>query len=307
MHFYCYFWIMNLEKHISTLLYHHDCVVIPEFGAFVGRRVNSVYQPETSVFSPPSKQLMFNPSLYKNDGILVQQIAIAEGLDFDSAREEIDSAVRFWKNHLSVNSRLTLQGLGSLTKDSNGSLSFEPEHPNFLLESYGLEDIHTKYILQKEEKKSSSAVLWKTAALIPVLIGGFLYFGKPQPVADFVNQQWSGFVSPMMNPNLKAAKATETAVNKVVEDTYVYAEKIEAKKVIHNYQVIAGSFKKMNEVDIMVESLHQKGFEQARYTQKKGSFYYVALQTFPTKDQAQEYVNKINNEIPGVWILSLND
>jgi len=298
---------MNLEKHIAALLYHHDCVVIPDFGAFVARKSNSAYQPETSLFIPPSKQLMFNPSLTKSDGLLIQQVSVGEEISFEKATEEVESAVRFWKNHLNINSSLNLEGLGSLVKGSDGLLNFEPNHPNFLLESFGLEKFNSKYILQTEERKGSSTVIWKTAALVPILIGGFLYFGKPQPVADFVNQQWSGFVSPMMNPNLKAVKAAESPARSVSENTYSFIGKKEAEKIIHDYQVIAGSFKRTDEADSFVGLLHQKGYADARFTQKRGSFNYVALQTFSTKEEAQEYVNSVKEEMPNIWILSLKN
>lgn len=298
---------MNLEKHIAALLYHHDCVVIPDFGAFVARKSNSAYQPETSLFIPPSKQLMFNPSLTKSDGLLIQQVSVGEEISFEKAAEEVESAVRFWKNHLNTNSSLNLQGLGSLVKGSDGLLNFEPNHPNFLLDSFGLEKFNSKYILQTEERKGSSTVIWKAAALVPILIGGFLYFGKPQPVTDFVNQQWSGFVSPIMNPNLKAVKAAESPARTVSENTYSFIEKKEAEKIIHDYQVIAGSFKRTDEADSFVETLHQKGYSDAQITQKRGSFNYVALQTFSTKEEAQEYLNSVTEEMPNIWILSLKN
>jgi len=298
---------MNLEKHIATLLYHHDCVVIPDFGAFVARKSNSAYQAETSLFIPPSKQLMFNPSLTKSDGLLIQQVSGSEKISFEKAAEEVESAVRFWKNHLNINSNLNLQGLGSLVKGSDGLLNFEPNHPNFLLDSFGLEKFNSKYILQTEERKGSSTVLWKTAALVPVLIGGFLYFGKPQPVTDFVNRQWSGFVSPMMNPHQKAVKAAESPARTVSENTYRFIEKKETAKIIHDYQVIAGSFKRMDEVDSFVSLLHQKGYTDAQFTQKRGSFNYVALQTFSTKEEAQEYMNSVKEDMPKIWILSLKN
>lgn len=298
---------MNLEKHISFLLLHHDCVIIPNFGAFVARKSNSVYQSENSLFSPPFKQLMFNPALDKNDGLLIGRITEAEGLSFDGAKEIVESTVRFWKNHLNANSSLNLQGLGNLTKGNDGLLNFEPIHSNFLLESYGLESFSSKLILQSEDKKGSSTILWKAAAMIPILIGGFLYFGKPQPVTDFVNQQWSGFVTPIMNPNLEVVKIADTPIKTVSENIVAFENNKKTEKIIHNHQVIAGSFKKIEEADNFVKILHQKGFKDARFTQKKGSFYYVALHTFSTKEEAQSYVNETKYSIPDIWILSLKD
>lgn len=250
---------------------------------------------------------MFNPSLNLSDGLLIQQFARAENMSFEKAAGEIESVVKFWKNHLSSNATLNLNGLGRLIKDESGLLTFEPVHQNFLIESYGLESIRAKQILQSDDLNGSSTVWWKVAAMVPVLIGGFLYFGKPQPVTDFVNKQWSGFVSPVMNPNQEAVKVVETPVKIVNEEIFVYNEQKEVENAVYDYQVIAGAFKKIEEADALVEILHQKGFENARFTQKKGSFNFVALQTFQTKEEALEYVGSHKEEMPQIWVLSLKD
>lgn len=298
---------MNLEKHISILLFQHDCVIVPDFGAFVGRKVNSSFQRETSLFTPPSKHIMFNPSLTLSDGLLVQQFAKAENISFEKASEEIDLVVKFWKNHLSSNAVLNLTGLGSISRSADGLMNFEANHRNYLTESYGLEEIRAKLILSSEGQNGSSTVWWKVAAMVPVLIGGFLYFGKPQPVTDFVNKQWSGFVSPVMNPNQEAVKVAETPVKTVNQEIFVYNEQKVADNTIYDYQVIAGAFKKIDEANSLAESLRQKGFEKARFTQKKGSFNYVAIQTFPTKEEALEYMSLHKEEIPQLWVFSLKD
>lgn len=298
---------MNLEKHILTLLLRHDCVSVPGFGAFVARRSNSVYQEEISVISPPFKELIFNASLTENDGLLIQQLLTAENLTYDAAEEKLKSAVNFWKNHLNSNTELNLSGLGKLIKDQNNQLVFESQHRNLLLESYGLDDIKLKRILQTEEQTGSSTIWWKTAALVPLLVGGFLYFAKPQPVSDFVNQQWSGFVSPVMNPNTQAVKAVESSVKIISENTRSNYQEIKDEQTVHNHQVIAGAFKKQDEIEPFVQRLREKGYEQARFTQKKGSYYFVAFKTFEQKEQAQQYINSIQGEMPDAWILSLKD
>src|SRR5690625_1107204 len=174
---------MNLEKHISSLLYHHDCLVVPEFGAFIAQKSNSIYHKETTSFMPPQKQLAFNPSIVKSDGILIQNISQVEGLTFDEAKEQVESCVQLWKNQLESKGKLDLENLGILTKTEQGSIDFIPKHPNFLLDSFGLESIKAEFILPEistSDQTGSSAVWWKVAAVVPILLGGFLYFGKPR-------------------------------------------------------------------------------------------------------------------------------
>lgn len=301
---------MNLEKHISSLLYHHDCLVVPEFGAFIAQKSNSIYHKETTNFSPPQKQLAFNPSILKSDGILIQNLSQKEGLTFEEAKEKVESCVQLWKNQLESRGNLYLEDLGTLIKTEQGPIDFIPKHPNFLLDSFGLESIKAEFILPEistSNQTGSSAVWWKVSSVVPILLGGFLYFGKPQPVTDYVNQQWSGFVSPELNSNLKAVRIIESPVKTVKENAESFKLEIEEETAIHDHQVIVGSFIKKNEADKLVEMLNEKGYDKAQFTQKKGRYHYIALQTFKTKDEANEYRRQIAKEFPEAWILSLKD
>lgn len=297
---------MNLEGYIVKLLYTNDCVIVPGFGAFIGQKTDAVYRQEDSVFLPPAKHILFNPSLKDDDGILTGEVAKTEKLSFEEAKKEVENAVGFWQNHLSVNPSLVLPGLGMLTKDKEGLMGFAPNHGNLLAEAFGLERIRAEYIFKPAAARPPKSVtLWKAAALIPFLLGGFLYFAKPQPVSDFVNKQWSGWVTPMMSP------APQTAVIAVEAPVAVIEEKVEELKafvpVTHDYQVISGAFTKEEEADAQVGILQSKGFENARMTQKKGRFYYVAFETFETKEEALSYSDTIKDDFPKTWVFSLKE
>ncbi len=296
---------MILEKYISTLLYNHDCVVVPEFGAFIAQKTNSAFLQETSTFCPPSKQLVFNPSLTKNDGLLIQHIALGEKLSFEKAKEEVESGVQFWKNHLRNNTVLSLHNLGTFAQDEKGFLSFTSSNENFLLDSFGLESVRASYIMPVETQQNSSTVWWKVASVIPVLLGGYLYFGKPKPVTDFVNEQWSGFVSPIFDPTAGASPASQSVINSVekdMADNYIVKD-----FTVYDYQVIAGAFRVKSEAENMEKSLLSQGFEFSKLTQKKGSYYYVAFKTFQTKEEALEFRKTVQEEFPQTWVLSLKE
>jgi len=296
---------MILEKYISALLYSHDCVVVPEFGAFIAQKTGSVLLKETSVFYPPSKQLAFNTSLTKNDGLLIQHIAQAENLSFEKAKEEVEGSVQFWKNHLNRNTTLSLSNLGTFSQNEKGFLVFTPSHENFLLDSFGLENIRATYILPVEAQQSSSTIWWKVASVIPILLGGYLYFGKPQPVTNFVNEQWSGFVSPILNISPGANSASQSIIKSVEENI---ADKYIVKDfTVYDYQVIAGAFRVKSEAETLEKNLQSQGFEFAKLTQKKGSYYYVAFKTFPTKEEALEFRKNVQEGFPQTWVLSLKE
>ena len=56
---------MNLATYIKDLLYRYDCVIVPDFGGFVTKRISAKISENTHQFFPPSKQLSFNRNLNK--------------------------------------------------------------------------------------------------------------------------------------------------------------------------------------------------------------------------------------------------
>ena len=44
---------MQLSKHISNLLFDHDCVTVPGFGSFLGNYKSAEYDFKEQKFHPP--------------------------------------------------------------------------------------------------------------------------------------------------------------------------------------------------------------------------------------------------------------
>ena len=51
---------MYLGEFISDLLYRHDCVVVPNFGAFIAQKTTAKINYERNEFYPPKKNITFN-------------------------------------------------------------------------------------------------------------------------------------------------------------------------------------------------------------------------------------------------------
>ena len=64
---------MSIFKDISHLLHSNDCVILPDFGAFI-LKSKSAYI-ENNEFFPPSKYVSFNSMLKDNDGLLAKFIS----------------------------------------------------------------------------------------------------------------------------------------------------------------------------------------------------------------------------------------
>lgn len=131
-----------LSKHISDLLYEHDCVIIPGFGGLVGNRKASWFNELNQTFYPSYKELGFNQNLKNNDGLLANQIAQSEGLNYQGALDFIAKEVEQIRAQLDSRHPVSFTEIGSFSRDANFNLRFVQDmNFNYLKASYGLEPV----------------------------------------------------------------------------------------------------------------------------------------------------------------------
>ena len=78
---------MSISKHINELLYNHNCVIVPGFGAFLTKNIAA--SRNNNVFSPPKKTIAFNGMLKENDGLLANRISATDGISYKAALKKI--------------------------------------------------------------------------------------------------------------------------------------------------------------------------------------------------------------------------
>lgn len=141
---------VNVAHYVSELLFQHDCVVVPGFGAFVSTYAPARVHPAQHTFTPPSKQIVFNKHLQQNDGLLAQTIASAVPCSFDEAMTGIGVFVNELNVNLKSGKKVELHNLGMLTLDPEKNICFEtfPEI-NFLVDSFGLASFQSMPILRE--------------------------------------------------------------------------------------------------------------------------------------------------------------
>ena len=113
-----------------TLLYQHDCVVIPGFGGFIANYTPAFIHPVQNTFIPPSRQIMFNASLLHNDGLLATHIAREEGVVYDRALNRIAEDVVVIQTELKSGKTVILDGIGSFRANQEHSIVFTPKLVN---------------------------------------------------------------------------------------------------------------------------------------------------------------------------------
>ena len=132
----------NFDKVLFDLLVHHNCVIIPEFGGFIAKRVSSQIDYEKGIISPPSKHLLFNRFLTADDGLLISSFVQSEGEDYDAVKTKISNIVSALDKKLSNGEELTFKHIGTLKRSENGNYVFKQDRTfNMLADAYGLSEL----------------------------------------------------------------------------------------------------------------------------------------------------------------------
>ena len=299
---------MGIFKDVAKLLHSNDCVIVPNFGAFV-LKSKSAYIKNNEFF-PPSKYVSFNAMLKDNDGLLAKHISSEKNISYKKSLKLISEEVIFFKESLSKDLIIDTESLGIFELKEKETLVFNPDFSiNFDSKVFGLKSFVREPLLSKiseESKKNnqfSSNVLLKYAA-IAIAIFGFSYFGYFN-YNDYLN-----------NEKLKnIAIAQEKILENVQSATFNLGElppiniNVTAPIVKDNsvyYSVIAGAFRSKGNAEKHLNTLIGKGY-QASYTSinPKG-LYRVAYARLKTRKEAADLISKIKTSGADAWLLIEN-
>ena len=89
--------MQRLMSHIERLLLMHDCVIIPKVGGFVLQNYPASYNPVDHSFSPSGKEIVFNPTLCHNDGLLIESYMKLYNADFSLAQRMLEEDTEWLK------------------------------------------------------------------------------------------------------------------------------------------------------------------------------------------------------------------
>jgi cell division septation protein DedD len=130
---------MKIARYIADLLFEYECVVIPGLGGFITRNHPASINPVKNQFKPPWKEIVFNPHLRTNDGLLLNHIALSERLTYQEAKNRIDRFVLKCLNEMQKGRRISFKSIGSLYMNEQQVLMFDAdESQNYLASSFGL-------------------------------------------------------------------------------------------------------------------------------------------------------------------------
>ena len=309
----------TVVKHISNLLYDHDCVIITNFGAFVCNHTSAKLDDVTGILSPPGKSILFNSQLKENDGLLINHISQKENISLDDAQIELAKFVEDCKKNLSQFKSLRFDKIGLLTlNDENKIIFSQDSNINYNKNSFGLQDLvnnkisrdHAEVVEEslkiiKSKKTFNSKRILKAAAILIPLIGiSLLSITQEKAVNKVYNQiaelnPLSVFKSE--NKEIPVNNIITKEVKKEIEKPSVVIEKEQVSK--KQYYIIAGAFSIEANANKLQSRLNKWNYNS---TVIRGeNIMRVSYDEFKSKEEALISLAKIRKENPQAWILTI--
>lgn len=321
---------MTLAKYISDLLYRYDCVIVPNFGAFLAQRKSAQVLEVGNVFYPPSKALSFNVQVQHNDGLLASHISKIEQITYDKAVEKISSEVASIKSALK-NETIVVENIGTLALNPEENIVFTPtESINYLTESFGLSSFVSNAIDRSERDILISQVekLEESVPAITITPDPVVSEEEKEPtpvIRSFPIVRYAaaaalvlglGFTADYFKRQDNIAYATETKqqANKEViqEGTFDLgvlpainlSVEHEILKPTGKYHIVAGAFRYEENAKRKMSQLTTDGFQPILIGKNRYGLHQVAYTSLETADEALSKLREIrSSNDKNAWLL----
>jgi len=330
--FLAYLFEMVVEHYIADLLYRYNCVVVPEFGAFLAQTQSAQINETTNVIYPPSKSISFNEQVSSNDGLLISHIAQAENSSYETILQKVIETSKDWKTRIGNGKRIELKNIGDLWANADGIICFAPiEKVNFLTSSFGLSSLIslpvTRETLKEEiveleeripltftpEKREESYLrpYLKYAAVfllaLSTTLTGYHFINQglnnQQLAKEDAREQVSKHIqeatffdtSPLELPTLSLKVSNEKV--KKMESKVAVAERV--------HHIVAGAFRFKRNANKKMRQLKRRGFEPSYIGTNRHGLHMVAYASYANTTNALEALKTIKRtQSRDAWLLS---
>jgi hypothetical protein len=314
----------SLEDILIELLRKHECVVVPSFGGFIAKQKSAFVDFESGLIHPPFREIGFNIQLRSNDGLLVNQIAAEQQLDYTASLDTVAQRVTTWNEVLRQGKQLSIPKIGNFKKDLEGNIQFEQDRSfNLLMSAYGLElvgFIPTKpLVIEGEIELKNNRQLWKYAAAAAIAIPIAFYsiwIPVKTPALESGMFSYQDF-NPFKTQNENTYTETQIDLPRIehisIETTYRDAYDLHVNPKVapneptitliepHVMYCIAGCFSSEENANRLVQKLEGLGFNCS--VLHEGSLYKVSLGHGFSEESVDSILNKAKSLNIQTWIL----
>jgi hypothetical protein len=299
---------MDITKHLSTLLKFNECVIIPDFGGFISNYIPSRFDPFRNVFMPPTKEIVFNSKINKNDGLLINFLVESEAVGYSQAHAAVSNWVSSAYEKLNKGETIELSNVGTLVFDRYGSFVFNSTGQNILAEAYGLEEVSYSKLTRPvytdtyQPRPAIRAInnpksILRIAAGIALVISLSIVPVKKEN-SNFLSSNLNPFAS--LTTNLPV-QPVEKAIAEPINDEVVASDVRSVKEL--PYILVGGSFEVQENAQLYQNELLKEGNHSELFQLKNGR-YRVTVNSYSNKNEALGAMESYRASHPGsqVWV-----
>ena len=290
---------MKISNHIFNLLQEHDCVIVPNFGAFVARNISAKISSDGSKIFPPNKEITFNKSLVKNDGLLINRVSSSENISYEVADDKLNKWVIKSHKKLKKQGYFEIKNIGSISLKKDKYIFIPSQNSIFLKSSYGLNSIDSPQIERTGNRIGNSYLKYAAILIVFFALTGIFTKSYFDSVNEFNQASYA-------QANLEIEKKIQKATFNI--NSTLPVVKLPIKKQYGDFHIIAGSFMLEENSLKMIAELKSKGFMEARKVGvNKFGLLQVAYNSYDTVEEARlalaeiRYAQDIN-----AWLLIKN-
>lgn len=138
-------------KCLAELMHDHECVIIPEFGAFISKDRPARLDYAVHRLTPPSKEFVFNAQLVSDDDVFANYLSEKQHVTYQKAASQLHDFAMQCLAKLEVDKELNLEGIGTLYYINSQDVTFVADaNVNFNGDAFGLEIFTVQPIYRSE-------------------------------------------------------------------------------------------------------------------------------------------------------------
>ncbi len=290
---------MKISTYIFELLQSQDCVIVPNFGAFVTRNISAKISSDGSRIFPPNKEISFNKNVVKNDGLLVNAISSNENISYEGAEQKITNWVTRINKKLEKQRYIEIKNIGSISLENSKYIFAPNQNSIFLKSSYGFNSIDSSHIIRRQKNINNAYLKYAAVFIIFLSLTGLFTKSYFDNVKEYNKASYA-------EANQEIEKKIQKATFNI--NTSLPVVKLPIRKQYGSFHIIAGSFRLEENSLKMISQLKEKGFIEARKVGvNKFGLLQVAYNSYDTVEEARLALSDIRTkEDVNAWLLIKN-
>lgn len=268
----------ELIKHIEALLQEHECVIVPDFGAFVLQHHAAEIREQELI--PPRTIVTFNRALTHDDGLLVNAYARKQQLNLREAKKRVAQDSALLRQALQTQTQISLCRMGDMHKEGEQWV-FRPSACTFLPQNIGFGALS---LPQKESRQivirlRKDYLHYAAACVLGLCMLAISPRGGEGTYASYATLNPIDYTEIVLN-----RQAAETAC----EDTEETAER-------GHFHIVVASLD-MSAARELLKKLQRNGYTDATILPYKTNLHRVVITSYFTKKEALRAMEEVRRE-----------